>query len=61
MLKKTMQKKNVFCHLKVGEFIRKFNSNQFSLLNFNLCPVDQKLWLILFLGWLEMRSELGNV
>ena len=28
---------------------------------FYLCPVVQKLLVILFLSWFELRSELGNI
>ena len=28
---------------------------------FYLCPVVQKLLVILFLSWFELKSELGNI
>ena len=27
---------------------------------FNLCPVVRKIWLILYLSWIELGSELGT-
>ena len=61
MVKIIQYKKKHFCQVKVGQFNGKFNSNQFSLLNFQVMSSDSKDKVDFVFSWLELRSELGTI